>query len=111
MFFFGSKYGIILLVNVGIRITSSTVLLDILNLTNVHHLPLPPCTILMPTFWWLQSSGSWDYIVRLWRYDRSGDLDTENVTSLTGHTGNVHSVIFSKQHMLVKGLIPPTCTE
>ena len=49
----------------------------------------------------MQSSGCWDYVVRLWSYKRGGEIDADNVNLLTGHRGNIHSVIFSKQGMLV----------
>ena len=50
----------------------------------------------------VQATGSWDYAVRLW------NLQDESVKILDGHKGNVHTVAFSKEGMLVSNILSLT---
>ena len=54
----------------------------------------------------LQASGSWDYTVRLWKMKESSQTK-EEVRVLSGHRGNVYTVAFSKEGMLVSYNLPP----
>jgi len=66
----------------------------------------------------LQATGSWDYSVRVWTVSKNEYIEPENRASqqndgkeinsgtgllscLTGHTGNIHTVAFSRAEMLV----------
>jgi len=69
-------------------------------------------------FNFLQATGSWDYSVRVWAISVNDYTQPANITSqendgkeinnrtcllrcLTGHTGNIHTVAFSRAEMLV----------
>jgi len=67
----------------------------------------------------LQATGSWDYCVRVWTISKKDEYeqlansalqenDQKEITDgicllrcLTGHTGNIHTLAFSRAGMLV----------
>ncbi|RUS84629.1 hypothetical protein EGW08_007601, partial [Elysia chlorotica] len=68
--------------------------------TLVGHHSLVQSVAFSPNFQFL-ATGSWDYTVKVWTLDHI-EGGNKHMT-LIGHTGNVHSVAFSKIGMLASG--------